>query len=374
MRTSIKHAAFAGLMLAGAALVTANRQAAPPAQSPTPTPAPPPIRLPLTSLKPDAMIEGGGDRHIAVTPDGVWLSNRVAGTLTRIDPKTNMPGAPVPAGPSGSGPCQPVVSAFKSLWIALCDSKGLVRLNVPADKSEEKPGEKPTDKPTEKPGEKPADKPAEKSPATVAVDVRNAGPVAAGTGSIWMITDTAGTLARIDPDTNAVVAEITVPAGVSAMALGLGAVWVTSSSGHTVTRVNAATNVVEETITVGRGPVSVAIGEASVWTMNGGDSTVSRIDPKTNKVTETIKSGVAGARGTIVVGEGSVWLSASGTPLTRIDPAANRMVQQFSGPGGGSLAIGLKSLWLGATPTAIWRVDPSRVEATRPKRVEAARR
>jgi YVTN family beta-propeller protein len=109
----------------------------------------------------------------------------------------------------------------------------------------------------------------------------------------------------------------------------------------------------------------VATGEGSVWTMNGGDGTVSRIDPKTNKVTETIKSGVAGTSGTIVVGEGSVWLSASGTPLTRIDPAANRMVQQFTGPGGGSLAIGLKSLWLGATPTAIWRVDPKRVEATR---------
>ncbi len=341
MRTSGKQTTLAGLLLVGAMFVTVKGQAVTPPQAATPTPAPPPIRLALTSLKPDAVIDGGADRRIAVTSDGVWLTNRAAATLTRIDPKTNMPGTPLSAGAPGGGPCQPVVSAFKSLWVALCDSKGLTRLSVPAEKV------------------------AEKSPLAVAVTVRSAGPLASATGSIWMITDTAGTLARIDPDTNAVVAEVTVPAGVSAMVFGMGALWVSSSTGNTVTRVNAETNVVEEEIKVGRRPVSVAVGEGSVWTMNGGDGTVSRIDPKTNKVIETIKSGVAGASGAIVVGEGSVWLSASGTPLTRIDPVTNKMVQQFSGPGGGALAIGLKSLWLSATPTAIWRIDPRRVEATR---------
>ncbi|MSO50449.1 MAG: hypothetical protein EXQ49_11235 [Acidobacteria bacterium] len=341
MRRSIKQAGIASFALAGALLATVHGQTVTPAASPTPVPAAPPVRLPLASLKPDAVIEAGRDRRIAVTPDAVWLTNAAAATLIRIDPKTNMPATPVSAGPVGSGPCQPALAAFRSLWVALCSSNGLVRLNVTAET------------------------PAEKSPIALTVVVRKAGPLASGTGSVWMITDTAGTLARIDPDTNAVVAEIALPAGVTAMAFGMGALWVTSSSGDALTRVNAATNVIEETIKVGRGPVSVAAGEGSVWTMNGGDSTVSRIDPKTNKVTETIKSGVAGTSGALVVGEGSVWLSANGMPLTRIDPAVNRMVQQFTGPGGGSLAIGLKSLWLGATPTAIWRIDPRRVEATR---------
>jgi len=335
MRTTGKWAAIAGLLLVGTLGTKVDGQATGTAPGKVPPPAPPPIVLPLTSLKPEASIDAGGDRHITVTTDAVWVSNRAAGTLARIDPKTHFPGSPVAA---GKEPCQPVVSAFKSLWVAQCGTPGLARIDVSG---------------------------ADAPPVAVAVSLRQAGPLATGAGSIWMVTDAAGTLARIDPDTNAAVAEITVPAGVSAITFGLGSVWVTSSTLSSVTRVNGDTNVVVETIAVGRSPLSVAVGEGSVWTMNGGDGTVSRIDPKTNKVVETIKSGVTAATGTMVVGEGSVWLSAPGTPLTRIDPVTNRMAQQFTGPVGGPIAIGLKSIWVAATRTAIWRIDPRRVEATR---------
>ena len=365
MHLSGKQIVIGSVLLSGAILA---------AQTPTPTPAAPPIKLALTSLKPDAVIEAGADARIAVTPEGAWIVTRSTGVARRVDPKTNTFTASVEFGAAGKGPCQPVVSAFRTLWVAFCDSKNLARFDPPAEKpATDKPA---TDKPeTDKPApgkpatDKPApDKPAEaakKSTGPVDVQIREAGPMVSATGSLWMITDARGTLARIDPDTNAAVAEIQIPGGADAMASGMNAIWVTSLKAGTVTRVNAETNVVEETIKVGKAPVAVAIGEGSVWTMNGGDSTVSRIDPKTNKVSETIKSGVAATSGTIVVAEGSVWLSASGTPLTRIDPVGNRMVQQFSGPGGGLLAFGLKSLWLGATPTAIWRIDPKRVDATR---------
>jgi len=336
MRISGKQVVVTSLVLVGTWLANVRAQTVPAPKSVPPPPAPPPIKLLLTSLKPDAALSAGVDTRIAVTTDAAWLTDRVAGNLIRIDPKTNTAGKPVSAGAAGSGPCQPVLSAFKSLWVALCGSKTLVRF----------------------------DSAAEKPPVPVAVDVRTVGPVVTGADSIWMLVD-AATLTRIDPDTNAVVAEIALPAPASAMTFGAGALWITSSASNTVTRVNGDTNVVVETIKVGRGPVSVALGEGSAWTFNGGDGTVSRIDSKTNKVTETITSGVTGASGTIAVGEGSVWLSAPGIPLTRIDPATNTMAQQFSGPGGGALAIGLKSLWFGATPTAIWRVDPKRVEATR---------
>jgi len=298
------------------------------------TAGPPPLVLPLTRLVPEASIEVAAD-SLGVTADDVWVSNRTAGTVMRLDPKTNAPGTPLAVG-DGSEPCLAMLSAFKSLWIPLCGPQGLARLD-PA---------------------------AAKPPVVISMGVDHAGPVATGTGSIWMITDPAGTLSRLDPDTNAVVAEVPVPSGASALAFGEDAVWVASTTGNVVTRVNGHTNVVIEAIKVGQGPSSVAVGAGAVWTLNGGDGTVSRIDPTTNKVTATIKTGTTGP-GTILVGEGSVWASAAGTPLLRIDPEANLVRQQFTGPGGGVLAIGHKSLWLATTKTTVWRLDPRRVEATR---------
>src|SRR5687768_2897902 len=56
-----------------------------------PIPAPPPITLALTTVAPDAAIELGGDRRIAVTADAVWVASRASGAVIRIDPKTNAP-------------------------------------------------------------------------------------------------------------------------------------------------------------------------------------------------------------------------------------------------------------------------------------------
>jgi YVTN family beta-propeller protein len=319
----------------------------------TPPPAAPPITLLLTSLVPDATIELGGDRHFAVTPDGVWVSNRAAGTVTRIDPKTNTPEKPLAI---GKEPCHSLVQAFKSLWTALCSSGSLMRLDLPS--ATPAPAK---DKPIESTPAK-----AEKSPLTeIKTGIRGAGPLVSATGSIWMITDAAGSLVRLDPDTNAVVAEVTVPSGATSLAVSGDALWIVSTARAQVSRVNGYSNVVEETVKVGPAPIAVAAGEGSIWTLNGGDGSVSRIDPKTNKVTDTIKVGATGTIGTILAGEGSVWVSVPGFPLSRIDPRTNRLAQQFTGPGGGVLAIGLKSLWLAATPTHVWRIDPKRVEATR---------
>jgi YVTN family beta-propeller protein len=347
MRNSSKWTTFAILAIAAS---VAAQDAGP---RPTPVPVPPTLRLPIASLVPDATVALGGDRQLVATSDGVWVTNRAAGTLTRIDAKTNAMGTPIAV---GKAPCAAVVSAFQSIWTPLCGGPGLARVEV-ATAAAAKAG--PSGEAT---GTATAPAPVVK---VIATSINNAGPVAQGTGSIWMITDAAGTLARIDPDTNAVVAEVSIAAGASALAFGDDAVFVASVTQDTLTRVNGHTNVVTEIIKVGRGPSAVTVGSGAVWTLNSGDGTVSRIDSKTNKVIATIKAGVTASGGSIVVGEGSVWLSAPGTPLTRIDPVTNHVLQQFSGPGGGAMAVGLKSLWIAATPTAIWRVDPKRVEATR---------
>ena len=326
-----------------------------------PVPAPPPITLPLTKLVPDATFQLDGDRRIAVTPDAVWVARRASGDLVRIDPKTNTADKPIPL---GKEPCYSLVQAFKSLWTSLCGPGTLVRFDPPAPAAAEaKPAS--TDKPAPEKPEKEAPQKPKDPIALITTGVHGAGPLVSATGSIWMVTNAGGSLLRVDPDTNAVVAEVSLPAPATAIAVSGDALWLVSAAKSVAIRVNGHSNVVEETIKVGPSPVAVASGEGSVWTLNGGDGSLSRIDPKTNKVAETIKAGITGESGTILVGEGSVWVSAPGSPLARIDPRTNSLAQRFTGPGGGTFAIGLKSIWLAATPTDIWRIDPKRAEATR---------
>lgn len=358
-----KHRVLAlGFVLIGTAWAGHAQDAKPVA---TPIPAAPPIRLPSSRLVPDAVIALGGDRQLAVTPDGVWVSDRAAGTVVRIDPKTNAIEIEKDKSlPIGKEPCTALVFAFKSLWTAGCASGTLVRLTLPAITPAATPSPSATmPQPTAAPAA--AAKP-DKDPLTeIKVAVRGPGPLVSATGSVWMLTDVGRSLIRVDPDTNTVVADVTLPAAGNGIAVSGDAIWIVSTRGAQATRVNGYSNVVEEIVKVGPAPIAIASGEGSVWTLNGGDGTVSRIDPKTAKVTETIKAGVTAVSGTIAAGEGSVWISAPGIPLSRIDPRTNRLAQQFSGPGGGALAIGLKSLWLTASPSEIWRLDPRRVEATR---------
>ena len=353
-----QHVLALGFVIIGTAWAGHAQEAKPAA---TPVPAAPPIRLASSSLVPDAVIALGGERRLAVTPDAVWVSDRAAGAVVPIDPKTNVVGKPVPI---GKEPCTALVFALKSLWTASCASGTLVRLSLPGTTPAATPAPSAAmPQPTATPA---AVAKPDKDPLTeIKVGVRGPGPLASATGSLWMLTDGGRSLIRIDPDTNAVVADVTLLAPGSAMAVSGDTIWVVSTRGAHATRVNGYSNVVEETVKVGPAPIAIAAGEGSVWTLNGGDGTVSRIDPKTAKVTETIKAGVTTVSGTIAAGEGSIWISTPGIPLSRIDPRTNQLAQQFSGPGGGVLAIGLKSLWLAATPTNIWRLDPKRVEATR---------
>jgi len=326
---------MAGIATAAtAATVALAGTGTPAAQSPTPPSGPPPLELPLTSLVPDATVAVGGARHLAASDDAVWVLDREAGVITRVDATTNAKGSPVTVGTS---PCADPLVAFKSVWVAVCGGPALARLDLEAAK------------------------PAELLTATI----RGVGAMASGAGSVWIIADAAGALLRVDPDTNRAVADLPVPGGAQALAFANDALWVAGTTTPTVTRINGHTNVAQKPITVGTGPLALAAGEGGLWVLNTGDATVSRIDPTTGKVVTTIRMGVATAGGVIAAGEGSVWVSAPGAPLVRIDPATNAVTHTFSGPGGGAIAIGAKSLWIAATPTDIWRVDPRRVEATR---------
>jgi YVTN family beta-propeller protein len=260
---------------------------------------------------------------------------RSAGTVIRIQASDNAVGQPIAV---GAQPCASAVVAFDSVWVPVCGEKAITRVSI-------------------------KDRTASTKVPTLVADPD--GRIASGIGSIWALVDRKGVLSRLDPDTNQPVAEIYVAGGASAVTFGEEALWVTSAAGNYLTRVNPHNNEIVETIAVGPQPGRLAVGEGAVWTLNRGDGSVSRVDPKTNKVVSTIAIGSQVAAGEIAAGEGSVWVSATGVPIVRIDPRTNRATQQFTGEGGGAILVAHGSLWVSADQHT-WRLDPKLVAAMRP--------
>ncbi len=293
----------------------------------------PGIRIPFASLKAEAELPmapiwmGVGDAPIVPAPkEG----------LLKIDQRTNKAGDPV-AGIVKA--CGGAVSGFNSLWVADCGAGAIVRLDTKTWKAT----------------------------ATLAVGAGTAQPaIAVTTDSVWAFTDTRATLSRIDPEQNQIVSQMRFQPDCNSLTLVETALWIVCPAENQIYRVNPEKDLVEKHVEVSANPRALASGENSLWVLCLKDGKVDRIDPKTNKVTKTIELGVSGSSGGgIAVGGGSVWVTLDGYPLTRIDAASEKVVQQFWGSGGGAIQFAFNAVWLSNLHEGtLWRIDPRRVAAT----------
>lgn len=297
----------------------------------------PGVQIPFSNLSPELKFEAHFQPDWIAFADSIWLPDAVAHALDRINPKSSEPKFLEPVA-GVNKPCGGTVSAFGSLWIPDCESRAVVRVDAK------------TFKPT----------------GTYSFGALQAFPsIAATADSVWMFTDSKMTLSRIDPVENAVVAEVRLPVGCNGLVVGEGSLWTGCSENNKVLRVNPATAVVERAIEGCEQPRAVAFGERSIWAWCRKSGKLARIDPKTNKVSATIDVGVPGEDGQISIGEGSVWLTLPGFPITRVDPQSDRVVQQFYGPGGGAILSGGGFVWLSnIREGTVLKFDPKRIAAT----------
>ena len=127
-----------------------------------------------------------------------------------------------------------------------------------------------------------------------------------------------------------------------------------------VQRVDPRSNRLVATIPVGPVPRFLVTGAGGVWVLNQGDGTVSRIDPATNRVVATIAADVAGPGGDIAVGANRVWVRATRVLLSAIDPATNRVVARFGPPmGSGAVRVANNIVWVSAHDVnTLWAIRP----------------
>jgi hypothetical protein len=124
--------------------------------------------------------------------------------------------------------------------------------------------------------------------------------------SAFPATDRLGHVSRLDSKTSEVVASIRLPAPPVAMVGDEQAVWVALERGETVWRIDPRDDVVNAAVRVPGGVIDLAIGEHAVWAL-GEDGEVSRIDPLSNAITANTKLG----RGdSIAAGAGAVWIAS----------------------------------------------------------------
>jgi YVTN family beta-propeller protein len=116
-----------------------------------------------------------------------------------------------------------------------------------------------------------------------------------GLGSVWVADQLDGTVTRIDPGTDSVLAEIPVGNGPNALAVADGYLWVANSVSSTVTRIDPATNTASPAVPVKDDPLALASYKDGLWVATGAPAT-----------------GVA---------EGGTLRVVTGTPEPSIDPA-----------------------------------------------------
>jgi YVTN family beta-propeller protein len=200
-------------------------------------------------------------------------------------------------------------------------------------------------------------------PLSVTMIGAGTGPemVAVGEGSVWVTQINDNTVARIDPQTNNVVATIPVGRDPVGIVIARQAVWVANGSDGTVSRIDPRTNKVVTTIHIGGSPQLLAYGEEAIWTTNRKNGTVSRIDPDTNQVIGDPIPVLRQPSG-IAVSSGAVWVTdyEDGTVI-EIDPKTNQFTGSpiHVGRGPGFAVAGDGAVWVAnQTDATVTRIDP----------------
>ena len=299
----------------------------------------PGVKRGMDTIKPivEISVPGVPDWQV-VTKDALWVSNGPKNTVHRIDAKTNQIAAVIEV---GTRPCSGLTAGFGSVWVPLCGErgtgkgKGLARVDMKTNKVI----------------------------ATIPVGPADSeGGVTVSKDSVWIVSDAKGVLSRIDPKTNQVKAEVTVPAGSVAVEYSEGAVWVTANKSGKLIKVDAKKNKVLKEIEVGPMPRFLTSGGGSIWTVNQGDGTVTRVDAKTDAILAKIEAGIPGGGGEVSFGGGGLWVTVFDIPITFIDEKTNTVTKQWVGPGGDAIRYGHMSVWLSnLRQQTMWRIDPSKL-------------
>jgi streptogramin lyase len=273
--------------------------------------------------------------HTGASPGGavaafgaVWVANDGAGTLVRVDPRTNRVTRAVRLRPGLFS----VTSGFGALWAINYKSDSLARVDPTSGKAR-----------SVRVGATPFD-------------------VLAAYGHVWVTAWEAGTLTEISPKSLRVVRRIRIGPRPTGLRAAGGAVWVGfGRSATAIARVDPATGKAQRVQVGVRAPSWFVAGTRALW-IQAGDNRLVRVDPAKRRVTARLTIGRTLAQGALGP-EGTIWVPDKEQSLVyRVDPATARVVDSFPAGAGAFFALNAyATVWVTSyAGDDVWRFDPRR--------------
>ena len=288
--------------------------------------------LPIT-----ARIHTDGDPDwLAIGFGSVWVSVPKNNEIVRIDPKHNVVQSRITV---DKKPCYGIGVSRTRLWVLNCISQSLMRIDP--------------------------EKALVDLRVPVSIDPEGEGSIAVDDSGVWFVGDEDGyssTLVHLSPN-GGTLRKTPIGRDSAVVTLGFGSVWVTSSGENRIYRVDPESGNVVAKIDVAAKPRFTTIGAGSVWVLSQSDGSVSRINPTSNTVQSVIPAGVPGEGGDIAIGGAYIWVSAAGTPLTRISPQSAKVIDQYGNyKGADAIRFGFNSVWISDHGKGdVWRIDPGKL-------------
>jgi len=256
--------------------------------------------------------------------------------VVRINPVRNVVQARIAV---DKEPCYGIGIGGEHVWVLNCQSRTLTRIAPRTNKVDLR--------------------------VPVVIDPAGEGTIAADPNSVWFVGNEDGhasTLVQMNVR-GRVVRKVAVGKDSAVVKLGFGSIWMVSSGEGKVYRVDRQRGKVIATVSVAAKPRFATVGAGALWVLSQSDGSVSRIDPRTNTVTAVIQAKVPGAGGEISFGGGFLWVTMSGTPVTRIDPVKNKVIDQYGNyPKADAIRFGFGSVWVSDHGKGdVWRIDPRKM-------------
>lgn len=293
--------------------------------------------LPITER-----IQIGGDPDwLAIGFSSIWVSVPKNNELVRVSPAKGRIQARVALGPDQE-PCYGIGIGPDRVWVLNCKSRMLARINPVTNKVDLR--------------------------IPVSINPAGEGAIAVSQNSVWFISDEDGhasTLTQINSRSGRVVRQIAVGQDSAVVKAGFGSIWVISSGEGKVYRVDPMRGKVTARISVRATPRFATVGAGSLWVLTQSDGSITRIDPVKNEVSAVVPAQIPGPGGEICYGGGLIWATMNGTPVVRIDPRHNQVVDEYGNyKNADAIRFGFGSIWVSDHGKGyLWKIDPARMPA-----------